>query len=685
MLGQTPECISRGGGQCLPREGWEDSLLRIRAQKSSRATKDYYAHLERADYYSESRGHAGTWFGRGAKRLGLSGEVEQEDFFALCDNRRPDSGKKLTARSGDHRIVGYDFNFNCPKSISLIISLTGDHRLLKALQESVRETMAEIESAMETRVRTNGAYEDRNVGNMVWSEFVHTTARPVEGQVPDPNLHTHAFAFNAVHDEVEDRWKAGKFHKICRDAPLFDARYQSRLAEKLLTLGYSIEQHRRGWDIAGIDRELIEKFSRRQRQIEEEAAKQGITDAKGKGELGARTRSKKVAHLTNEDLHRDWKSRLTAAELFQLRKVREEAAQDSDGGGSGILSAHAAKVAVDHALGHCFERRSVMRESLVLAIAIKHAVGRATAEQVTAAFEEHPDIICRKLGSYRYVTTRTMLEMESRMIGLAKLGKYSCAPFGDADHQFKAVFLDQGQRRAVLHLLTSRDKLMAVRGPAGAGKSSMMQEAISAIEEKTGRRVFTFAPTAMASRHVLRDKGFHDADTVQQLFNSKEKQEQIRGQCIWIDEAGLLSVRQMLAIFELAESSDARVVLSGDVRQHRAVEAGDALRILQARGTVVPAELTQIHRQQGAYREAMRRMGDGDVPGGYCAMEELGWVHEVANDNRHEKVANDYLDVLGRNKTSLVVAPTHLEGRKVTELIRKGCGPKTGSRGLRSA
>jgi hypothetical protein len=65
-------------------------------------------------------------------------------------------------------------------------------------------------------------------------------------------------------------------------------------------------------------------------------------------------------------------------------------------------------------------------------------------------------------------------------------------------------------------------------------------------------------------------------------------------------------------------------------------------------------------------------MGDGDVPGGYRALEELGWVREVANDNRHEKVANDYLDVLSRNKTSLVVAPTHLEGRKVTELIRKG-------------
>lgn len=58
---------------------------------------------------------------------------------------------------------------------------TQDERILDAFKLAVNQTMREIESEIKTRVRQNGANENRTTGNMVWAEFFHFTARPVNG------------------------------------------------------------------------------------------------------------------------------------------------------------------------------------------------------------------------------------------------------------------------------------------------------------------------------------------------------------------------------------------------------------------------------------------------------------------------------------------------------------------------
>jgi ATP-dependent exoDNAse (exonuclease V) alpha subunit len=93
------------------------------------------------------------------------------------------------------------------------------------------------------------------------------------------------------------------------------------------------------------------------------------------------------------------------------------------------------------------------------------------------------------------------------------------------------------------------------------------------------QKVFTFAPSAEASRGVLRsDAGFANAETVEALLQNEKLQAQVRGQVIWIDEAGLLSVRTLARVADLAQKQNCRIILSGDTAQHRAVERGDALR-----------------------------------------------------------------------------------------------------------
>ena len=150
---------------------------------------------------------------------------------------------------------------------------------------------------MKTRVRTGRQDSDRTTGNMVWAEFIHTTSRPVDG-IPDPQLHAHVFVFNSTWDDEEERWKAGQFRELKRDAPYFQAAFRVRLANKLQDLGFGVERKRDDFEIAGIPADMLKRFSRRTALIEKVAEEKGITDPDRKAELGAETREKKDRELS---------------------------------------------------------------------------------------------------------------------------------------------------------------------------------------------------------------------------------------------------------------------------------------------------------------------------------------------------------------------------------------------------
>src|SRR5262249_34585123 len=158
---------------------------------------------------------------------------------------------------------------------------SGDERILDAFRQSVHETMGELETEMKTRVRKKGSDHDRVTGNLVYADFLHFTSRPVDG-VPDPHLHMHCYAMNLTYDEAEKRFKAGQFGDIKRDGPYWEAAFDARLSHRLSALGYATEKRGLSFEIAGTPQTLIDKFSRRRNEIEEEAARKGITDADGK-------------------------------------------------------------------------------------------------------------------------------------------------------------------------------------------------------------------------------------------------------------------------------------------------------------------------------------------------------------------------------------------------------------------
>src|SRR6266700_8268187 len=125
-------------------------MIRVSQQNSAAGAKRYYAV---ADYYSEGQELVGSWGGKGASRLGLSGTVDKFSFERLCDNLDPRTGEPLTVRTRSERTVGYDFTFSVPKSVSLLYAMSGDQGIMDAFRGAVDQTMREMEAAMKTRVR----------------------------------------------------------------------------------------------------------------------------------------------------------------------------------------------------------------------------------------------------------------------------------------------------------------------------------------------------------------------------------------------------------------------------------------------------------------------------------------------------------------------------------------------------
>ena len=198
----------------------------------------------------------------------------------LCRNLHPQSGEQLTPRLNSKRVrvdkdgnvhesanrrVFYDFTLSPPKSVSIAALVGNDQRIIEAHDEAVTVAMRELQTYAATRVRKQNQYAHRVTGNVVGAVFRHDTSRDL-----DPHLHSHCILFNATRDSVEDRWKALEACEMVTAQKFVRNVYYHELVRSLQRFGYGIENNPRGdFEIAGVGKELIDRFSKRHREIDE--------------------------------------------------------------------------------------------------------------------------------------------------------------------------------------------------------------------------------------------------------------------------------------------------------------------------------------------------------------------------------------------------------------------------------
>lgn len=642
-------------------------MIRMIQNNSAQQAKDYFNDsLAMADYYLDGQELNGNIQGKLAERLGIACPTTKETFFSLCENIHPKTGKPLTPRTKEGRRTGYDINFHCPKSLSILHALSKDDHLLKAFERSVLETMQDMEADAQTRIRAQGQNEDRKTGELLWADFTHQTARPVDGSAPDPHLHTHCFVFNATWDETEKKVKAAQLGEVKRDMPYYQARFHKRLSDNLIDLGYQIRRTDKYFEVEGVPSRVVDLFSKRTDAIGRFAKEQGVSGEKALSKLGARTRCKKQKGMSMADLKAEWRRQIL--ELGPEENGKEDKAiRFAPGSAKDTLTA---KQCLDHALLHGFERASVLQGRRLLEAAYRHSLGSKAVllSSVSAAFEADSRIILVKEKGRMVCTTKEVLREEKHMVELARSGQGKMKPLY---MEAPDLNLEGQQAEAVSHILTTADRVSIIKGQAGTGKTTLLKEAVPFIE-KTGKQVIVVAPTSAASRGVLREEGFAEAETVSKLLIDTELQNQLENNVLLVDEAGLLGTKDMTSLLELVTEKNARLLLLGDTRQHSAVVRGDALRILSTLAGIRSAEVSRIYRQKHfEYRSAVEDLAKGDVKSAFEKLDKMGAIKSIDPMQPNKQLVNDYIERVKKGKSCLVVSPTHAQGLEVTDAIRK--------------
>lgn len=605
-------------------------MLTIYTSTSVAEATGYYIDAKTQEaYYSEGQEFTGFWVGQAAARLGLSGRVDKESFVRLCENRHPATGEPLTARTRKKRRIGTDFTVGVPKSVSLGYAYTGDERIILATRQAGADMIADIEQAVGARIRKNGEqYKTRLTKNWAGGEFVHLTARP-EGGIPDPHLHIHYFMFNATHDGEEDVWKAAELREIMDHADDYGKMFLARLAENLKKLGLEITPTEKSFELAGFPRELIERYSRRTKKIEDTALRLGITDPAQKAKLAAMTRENKSKTLLMPELRELWwvglseedkkpfkrvemllqrsrttelsreitltpetKVERTADLLGQQRQVAGDGKRERKSLNRQTKPGPAAvevvqptehdRRAVAFAMEHLYERQSMVTERQLIGEAFRGwSLGRATLAGVRQVIAETPLLRADRNGR-EYVTTAEVMAEEQRLVNQCQAGKGRLEEINPY-WRIEDTALNAKQQAAVKHILTSKDWVVGISGKAGTGKTTLLHEVRRGVEAGC-YKLIPLAPSAEAARDTLRKEGFQNAETVAKLLTSERFQKEARGAVWLVDEAGLLSTRQTDKLFALAKELDARLVLVGDVGQHHAVERGQAFDLLERFG-----------------------------------------------------------------------------------------------------
>jgi hypothetical protein len=144
--------------------------------------------------------------------------------------------------------------------------------------------------------------------------------------------------------------------------------------------------------------------------------------------------------------------------------------------------------------------------------------------------------------------------------------------------------LDVSQADAVTAMLGTTRPVVAVVGPAGAGKTRMLAAAVDSWRH-AGIEVFGVGPSA-ASAQQLADGAGTSADTLHKLvYEHHTKWAERRetpdrtwslpaGSVVIIDEAGMVDTRLLHTYAQIAHRKNWRTVLVGDHRQLDSVDAG---------------------------------------------------------------------------------------------------------------
>jgi hypothetical protein len=495
----------------------------------------------------------------------------------------------------------------------------------------------------------------------------HDSTRPVviDGkEFVDPQLHSHIAIPNLTYDAKEKQWKALNPLELFKRQALIREVYWHELAKRCVVLGYELKHESYGFNLCGY--EIFNgRFSKRSEQMDRYREAHALADdARGNAYAAAESRDRK-SKRQRTDLLGEWRSQISDDERCRVPGPT----------GKGTVIQREIDDLRKLSIEHLADRMTAFHDSALLADMIKRGRGSQLGfDDVRFAVDRDASL----LRSGDQLATRESLQLEKDMIKFVRNGRNRWLPLS-SNPTLSPAFSDD-QARALRGLLKSRDRVLSLTGDAGAGKSTVTEGFLP--NANVG---FLLLSPNTSGCHGLRklaekqkdmrvSEAFAGTQTVAAALTNKKLFKRARGGLILVDEAGLMGARDMCEVFRAAQAIDARILLIGDTKQHHAVPAGDALRIMKSYAGLKSERLQEIHRQKPnpEYKEIVANVARGKIDRASALLKKRGWVAEIKDDGeRASAVATELLLLRSEGKSARVVAPTWAEINRIGEAVRR--------------
>lgn len=598
-------------------------------------------------YYSKDQAPS-MWLGEGAKALGLEvgASVDWAQFAELLQGHLPD-GTDLSKRGGkaDNARLCTDITISAPKSVSIVAER--DPRVNQLWRDCVVAGVSMAEREVVTARMGHGGEQRVYTRKGVFAVAFHEETRMVDGTA-DMDWHAHVNALNMTQrpDNVWSRtdlvWGSPEERMVL--AKVIDFAVKALLDEGLQRLGYPTRLTEDGFEIESVPQKFIDENSRRTAQRNDWLNAHGIdperaTDAQ-KTAASFATRGDK-AQLGKIDQHYEWRERLREQGLDVDRIVQEAKERGP------IATPDLSLEAVRAAARHVGERETVFSRNLTRLEALKAGMGHVTLARIDDAMVDERSGVLGITGTGAgegggKVTTYDALYREQDILARMKAGRGTVVCLATPEKVIEVIHklevrngykLSSGQKAAIELGLTTQDRVIAIEGAWGVGKTTGAMEPIVAHYRSCGYHTIVLAPTTDAT---LRAVGMHAHETktlAAWLITPPERSpdgEIIRddARVIIIDEAGMVDAATMDAIMKKLEVEGGRLVLTGDYRQQRSPGAGKPLQQAIETQAIASVRITQVQRQSDPrLREMAELWGNGHLEEASAIAREF--IHSV--------------------------------------------------------
>jgi Ti-type conjugative transfer relaxase TraA len=218
--------------------------------------------------------------------------------------------------------------------------------------------------------------------------------------------------------------------------------------------------------------------------------------------------------------------------------------------------------------------------------------------------------------------------------------------------------LSDEQRHAIAHI-TGPERIAAVVGFAGAGKSTMLTAAREAWEAQ-GYQVHGAALSGKAAEGLEESAGIQSRTLASWSYSWDRGRDLIgRSDVFVIDEAGMVGSRQLARFIGEAEERGAKIVLVGDHEQLQAIGAGAPFRAIAEQ--IGHVELSNIRRQRHDWqRQASVAFATHKTAEGLAAYRDHGDIHFAeSREAAMAQIVRDYLADSEKRADGTRVAMAH--------------------------